>query len=551
MYKKLSLLLSTVLVISMFLTGCGGGSKATDNSGDNRKLAADQILRVSINDEPTSMDPAHYRDDLTGNIIYAVNEPLLRISNDEKGWEPGIATDYKVSDDKLTYTFMLRKDAKFADGNPIKAEDVVYSYRRIIDPKTASRKAFDFYFIKNGEAVNKGKMPVEQYGVKALDDYTVEISLEKPLDYFISLLTLTSFGVVEKSAVEQFGEYYGTEAEKTMSSGPFKIESWKHDSMVVLAKNENYWDAKNVTLNRIEINIVKDSNTLIGMYKTGQLDYMDVGADYLNEFKNTPEFKSLPTASVSFIEFNPNKDFLNNIKIRQALALTINRKLYVENILKNGDTPAYGLVPPGIKGKNGGEFREQNGNLFSDSGVDPANNDKAKKLLDEGLKEIGKTKDELNKYLKMHCIDSPNHKRLAQAIQQMWKENLGVNVQLVPLQVKMLIPILEKADFQILIGGGRLAPVNDPSDFIDFVYNENKWNDAEYKKLIEKSRETVGDERMDYLMKAEKMLVENAVFVPQNFKTSNYVIRKGVDGFRRYGSGVMFDYKHVKIYEEN
>lgn len=570
MSKKIAWLLIITLLFSLSFVGCSkneekastnnqsnvensGANTKTDNgsqqqSSDAKKIASEQVFRYNITGEPTILDPAHYRDSMTGNIIYAIYEPLLRVSPNDKGWEPGLAKDFKVSEDNLVYTFTLRKDAKWEDGTSITAKDVECSYRRIVDPATASRKAFDFYFIKNGEAVNKGEMAVEEYGVKSINDYTVEITLEKPLDYFINLITQPSFGVVHKATTEEHGEYYGTETEKTMASGPFKVQEWAHDSKVILVKNENYWDAENVSLENIEISMATDSNTIVGLYKTDQLDYMDVQTDYLKEFKNTPEFNRQSNTSVKFVEFNPNKEFLNNLKIRKALALTVDRKIFVEKVLANGDLPAYGLVPPEIRGKDNGEFREQNGDLIIDVGEDPSVVEEAKKLFEEGLAEIGKTKEDFAQ-VEMLCIDSANHKRLAQAIQQMWKKNLEVEVKLVPLQIKMLIPILESGDFQILIGGGRKAPINDPADFIDFIYNEGKWDNEEYKELIEKSRETVGNERMDYLMKAEKAVMEYAIFIPQNFQTANYVVRKGVEGLRRYPVGVTFDWKYIKIYE--
>lgn len=547
--KRLTCLLVAVASTTMLLSGCGGNKDAGAGSGSGeKKLASEQIFKINLS-EPTTIDPAHYRDDNTGMLVASINEPLIRDSKDEKGWEPGLATDFKASDDFLKYTFNLRKDAKWEDGTPITAKDVEYSYKRIVDPATASRKAFDFYFIKNGEAVNKGKMSVDEYGVKAIDDYTVEITLEKPLDYFVELMKTPSFGVVQKAAVEANKDLYGTGTGKLVASGPFKLKDWQHDSKVILEKNENYWDAANVTLNTIEVSMIKDGNTTVGKFKTGDLDFMDVSPDFKAEFEGKPEYVSMPRASVQFIEFNPNKAYLNNLNIRQALSMTINRDVYVNNILKNGSKPAYGLVPFGIKGKDGGDFREQAGNVIHDISEKPEYGEEAKKLLDKGLQEIGKTKEDMTKELTMHCIDNAGAKRLAQAIQQMWKENLGVEVSLIPLQTKMLMPILEGQTFDIVVGGGRVAPVNDPADFIDFVYNEGKWDNKEFKDLIEKSREAVGDERMDYLMKAEKVLLDNAVFIPQNFSGQNFITQPGIDGLRVYPANTRLDFKYIKVYD--
>ncbi len=524
--------LMLVLIVTMFAV--------------NAPAADDNVFKINIPQEPSILDPAHFRDDNATSIIYAIHEPLFRVAKDSRDWEPGLATDFTVSDDRLVYTIHLRKDAVWEDGTPITAEDVVYSLRRGVDPKVASEKAFDYYDIKNGEAVNKGELPLEEYGVKAIDDATIEITLERPIDFFIDLLKRPGFAPVQKAAGERLKDLYGTDVGKVVASGPFKLKSWEHDATIVLEKNDAYWDAQNVSLDGVLITLAKDANAITGLYKTGELDFMIVDTDFLPEFKDSPEFHSIPLVRVSFIEFNPNKEFLNNIKIREALSIAFNRKIYVENVLANGALPAYGMIPPGIKGKDGGDFREQAGNLVTDMALDPSAAERARKLLEEGLQELGKTREDMAQGLEMYCVDRPSSKKLAQAIQHMWRKTLNVEIKVVPMQVKMLIPLLMNGGFQMVVGGGRTGVTTDPSYFIDFIYYEGKWDDPVYTDFITKSFETTGDERIDYLMKAEKYVLDQFVFIPQNFPVANYVLKENIEGFRRPVIGIQYDFKYIQ-----
>lgn len=538
--RKLLFIMLCILVISVVPVLAKG-------QGEELVQDMEQVFRINIDQEPQILDPIHFRDDKATSIIYALHEPLLRASVSDNGWEPGLAVGYEVNEERTVYTFNLRESALWEDGTEITAEDVVDSFRAAVDPKVASEKSFDYYDILNAEAIVNGEMGVEALGVEAVDDYTVKFMLNRPVDFFIDLIKSAGFCPVQKSARETFQDLYGTDTGRIVASGPFKLERWEHDAEIVLVKNENYWDADNVSLDRIKISLAKDSNAVLGMYKTEQLDFMEVQADFLSQFRDSPAFHALPIARVSFIEFNPNKEFLDNIKIREALSIAFNRKDYVEKVLATGDLPAYGMIPPGIRGKDNGDFREQAGDLVVDMASDPNAAARANILLEEGLKEIGKTKKQMEQGLKMLCVDSPKSKKLAQAIQQMWAQTLDVSLKVVPMQVKMLIPLLMNGEFQMVVGGGRTGVTEDPAYFIDFIYHEGKWDDPVYTDLMEKSFVSSGNERIDYLMQAEEYVLEKYVFIPQNYNVANYLVRENVTGFRRFATGVQFDFKHITV----
>lgn len=547
--KALSFILILAMLASLLLVGCSSSSETVAPSESEEPEAApvEQVFRINIPQEPQILDPFQFRDDHSTSLVYALHEPLFRISDNEKGYEPGLATDFTMSEDAKTYTVKLREDAKWQDGTPISAEDVVYSFKRAVDPNFGSEKAFDYYVIENAEAIVSGEKSIDELGVKATGDYTVEFKLTSPMDYFINYLVMPGFAPIQVAAGEEYKDLYGTEVDKIVSSGPFVITDWQHDATITLEKNDNYWDSENVSLERVDVSLILDSNTVASMYKVGDLDFMNLGADYIPMYKDDPGFEVLSHVRVSFIEFNPKIEYLNNIKIREALSLTFDRIAYVEKVLQTGDLPAYGLIPPGMTGLDGGDFREQAGDLVSDMGNDSEAIAKAQKLLEEGLSELGKTKEDMEEFLEVLCVDSPGAKKNAQAIQQMWAQNLDLNLTVTPLQVKMLIPMLMDGSFHCVVGGGRTAQTPDPAYMVDFIYHEGKWDDPVYIELMEKSFTQTGDERIKTLMEVEKYVLDKFVFIPQEFGMGSSVIKENIEEFKMYTLTLKYDFKYIKV----
>lgn len=559
--RSISILMVLMLVLSTMLVGCNSNDEATNNNepvanSENNsteteevQVAPDveQVFRINIGQEPQILDPFQFRDDMSTSLIYALHEPLFRISDNADGYEPGLATSFEANTDNTVYTVKLRENAKWQDGSDITADDVVYSFRRAVDPAFGSEKAFDYYVIDGAEEVVNGEVAVDTLGVKKVDDYTVEFTLDKPMDYFIHFMVMPGFAPIQEEAGEEYKDIYGTNPDKIVSSGPFVITDWAHDATITLEKNANYWDADSVTLEKVEVSLILDGNTIASMYGVGDLDYMEVGADYIPLFKDDPGFDVRSQVRVSFIEFNPNIEFLNNIKIREALSLTFDRIAYVEHVLQSGDMPAYGLIPPGMTGLTGGDFRNQAGDQVQDMGNDPQAIERAKTLLNEGLAELGKSKEDMEAFIEVLCVDSPGAKKNAQAIQQMWAENLGLNLTVTPMQVKMLIPMLMDGTFHCVVGGGRTAQTPDPAYMVDFIYYEGKWDDPVYTEMMEKAFEQVGDERIQTLMAIESYVLDKYVFIPQQFGMASSVIQDNIAGFKTYPLTLQYDFKYVKI----
>ena len=554
-FKKL-LSLALALIMILALVACGGdpanntttnnntGNQTDDTDSGEEKLAAEQVFGFFLNNEPENLDPWVNNNGEASQIIAAIHEPMLR-RDSEGGWIPGLMTDYQTNEDHTVHTLTLREGAKWSDGTDITVEDIVYSYQRALDPELGSAIAYRYFPILNAEAFYKGEVGADELGVKAVDDKTIEITTAEPCDFFVDMMTSVGFAPIQKAAGEKYGDLYGTDVDKVVSSGPFVLTEWTHKNSMVLEKNENYWDAENVKLERVDVTITADTNTLTGMYQSGELGVMRVSNDMLDVYAG----ENIVTNSrmkVTFIEFNPNNEFLSNKNIREAFSIAFNRTLMAEQIMGNGDLAAYGLVPPGVLGLDGGDFREQAGNVVTDAN-DPAEIEHAQELLQTGLDELGKTVEDLQNGFSIQCLSGGQTQ--AQAIQNMWKTNLGVEMPVSVLDMNVLLPMLMEGTFDCVIGGGQDSDYRDPQGFMQFIYDEGKWDNEEFRSLVELAHTQVGNERIQTWMDIEKMVLENFIYIPQLYAENNWAVAQNVRGVEIYNYGYEIDFKNVYIVE--
>lgn len=568
--KKRVLSLLLVLAMALALVACGGNNNAGNNSTDNsagnnqstndstssdspattpsedpdaEQLADEQVFSYYTGSEPSTLDPWVNASGAATIISNAIHEPMLRAAGAGQ-WEPGLCTNYEMSEDGTVHTLTLRADAKWQDGTPITAEDILNSYLRVLDAELGASTAYRYFEIKNAEEYYLGEVGVEDLGIKIVDEQTIEFTTKQPCDYFVDLMTENAFAPIQTAAAEANGELYGTDVDKLVASGPFKLVEWTHNNSMVLEKNENYWDAENVKLERLEIVITSDANTIMGMYETGELSLFKVPNDMLAQYEDDPTRVTNSLLKVTFIEFNPRNEFLANKNIREAFSIAFNRQIFAEQVMGNGKLAAYGLVPYGVEGLNGGDFREQAGAIVSDAS-DPAAIERAKELLATGLQELGKTVEELQEGFSIQCLESG--KVQAQAIQNMWKTNLGVEMPVSTLDIGVLLPMLMEGTFDCVIGGGQDASYPDPKAFMNFIYEEGKWDDPEYLALMEKVQTQLGDERTQTWMDIEKLVLENFIYIPQVYAENNWVFQEGIRGVKLFNYGAEFDFKDVYI----
>lgn len=532
------------------------------------------VLRTIIGGNPTILDPIMFRDANANAIIAATHEPLVRFDDTGMGYEPGLAETVEPNEDFTVWTFTLREGLVWSDGTPITADDVVYSFQRPLNPEMASPNVNDFFMIKNARAIYESRtsedaeeLSYDELGVVALDEHTVEFTLEGPVEYFIDYIRTPVFTPVQRALAEELGELYGTDYDQIVCSGPFILTSWEQEVLLTLEKNDLYWDADTVKVDVVEANLIKDANTMLSMYDTGEIDFMQVSQEIANSgrYENVQELRKLGT---QIIQFNSHEEidgvelnYFKNAKIREALALTFDREAFVNDVVKQPKGAAYGIVPYGMRGKDGGDFREQQGDLVYDMSNFPGGEfdgktyeagkegaiARAKDLFAEGLEELGRTKEQFEQEAEFVLPNSPATVTNCEAMQAMWRQYLDVNVMMKPLEMANLMPYILSGTYQALIGGGPTGTTYDPGEFLGFIYNENQWESNEYRELWERMLGATGDERMDLIMEAEKMACDAYLYIPTTFRYLNYVQRENVVGLRQFSVGLEYDYKYVEI----
>jgi oligopeptide transport system substrate-binding protein len=496
-------------VLSMvFLAACGGGSDA------GGELADKQVLTIgNVASEPPGVDPMKAQDSQSGLLVNQLMVGLVNVDKEGKA-HPALATKWESNKEQTEFTFHLR-DAKWSNGDPVTAHDFEYAWKRMLDPKNAAVYAYQLFYLKNGEKYNAGKAKAEDVGVKAVDDKTLKVTLERPTPYFVNLTNFYALLPVPKKVVEK-NKDWATEAKTFVCNGPFKLKSWEHDSKMVLEKNPNYYDAKKVKLDQINVPFVKDQKTGWQMFKAGELDFGDkniIPLDLVSSLLKTKEVTAPKQIASYGVEFNTKKKPFNNKKIRQAFSLAIDRDSLVKNVTQSGQAPANGWVPWGMYNpvtKN--EWVKEHGKY-----IDPKPQvNKAKKLLQEGLKEEGLKKMPEVTYI--YNTDD-GHKKIAEALQQMWKKNLGVDVKVNNMEWKVFLEKKHSGDFDFS-RTGWLPDYNDPMTFLDMYQtgsgqNDPKFSNKKYDELLNKAKNT-GDQkvRFDAMHKAEDILMDELPVAP-------------------------------------
>lgn len=524
------------------LTGCSTSqgtaqSTETTQAGESTN-AKPMVLHWSINSEPPSLDPGIAVDADSFDMIYAAFEGLT--SYDLQGeLTNATAESFTHSPDFTQYTFKIRQDAKWSNGDPVTAHDFVYAIKRNLDPKTASEYAYQLYYIKGGEEYNTGKGSADDVGVKALDDHTVEFTLKSPTPFFRELTFFPTLFPLHQKTVES-NPQWAAEAATIVGNGPFIMEEWEHKVKIAFVKNENYWDKENVKLDRLEISMIDDNNTAFSMFENGDLDWGGYPAstlppDAIQALKDAGTLMVASNPGTQSVVFNTTKPPFSNQKIRQAFAYAIDRQAIIDNILQTGVPAAYGWVPSSMGLKPEGFFKE-----------DPQ---KAKQLLEEGMKELGLTTFPSVTY----TFDTTDmNKKVAEALQDQWKQTLGVDVKLYTAELKVYRDMRSQANFD-MIRFQWGADFNDPINFLEMFRdktggnNHPDWENPKFKELIDQSyAEPDPEKRKQILLEAETILMDEMPLAPINFRGNPYVKNDKVKDFVIFPlGGAYFKYASV------
>ncbi|WP_110928148.1 peptide ABC transporter substrate-binding protein [Bacillus massiliglaciei] len=506
-------LVRMLMLVTAAVVAAGCSSKGSSGNSSDVK----QEITVNALSEPPDLDPALATDTTSGWVLDHVFEGLY--TKDEEG-KPvlGAASKAEVSEDGKTYTFTIRDDAKWSDGTNVTAGDFEYAWKRVLNPDTGSSFAFYMYYLKGAEAYNKGKGSAEEVGVTAKDNKTLVVELEAPLGYFDELLTMWTFYPVKQELVEE-NKGWAAGADTYVSNGPFKLTKWEHDSEAVIEKNENYWDRNAVNLNKVTYKMVNDASTYYQMFKTNELDLIQtLPTDVIDQEKDSKEYNEVPYFGTYMYMFNVEKEPFTNEKIRRAFTLAVDRESLTKNITKAGETPAYAFVPQGVETPNG-DFRETGGAYFEEDAA------KAKQLLAEGMKEEGWT--ELPQVSILYNT-AENNKKVAEAVQAMYKENLGVDVKLENQEWKTYLDTTKQGNFQ-MARMGWIGVLVDPVVILDYYLgdspnNRTNWVNEKYDNLIAEAKvEQDKEKRYELLHQAEAVLMEDLPFNPIYHYTNTYL----------------------------
>lgn len=544
MKKKVSYFLSLSVAVSMLLTACNADK---DNKKETAKpeKAVPQVLNLLGGAELPGLDSGTTTDAESFNVLANVMEGLNVLGEGDEV-QPGIAESVDVSEDKLTYTYHLR-DAKWSNGDAVTAGDFEYAWKRAADPKTAGEYAFMMNSLLNGEEVTTGKKPVDQLGVKAIDEKTLEVKLSKAIPYFDSLVTFPTFLPLNKTFVESQGKEYALEADKLIYNGPFELSEWKHNTSYQLKKNPDYYAADDVKLEEINFNIVLDEQPRVNLYERGEVDRVGLSAEFVDKFRNDPNFASTLEPTVFFLRVNEAKNpALKNVNIRQALNKAFDREAITSVILNNGSVPLTGLVPANFLKVNGEDFRKAAGDLVT------KDLEAAKTHWETGLKEIGKKEVTLE----LLGSDSDVNKKISEYLQGELQKNLpGLKVSIKAVPFAQKLDLETAKDYDISFGGWG-PDYQDPMTYLDMfitssAFNQMSFSNAEYDKLIGQAGGeflTNTEERDKAFLAAEKILVQDqAAILPIYQRAVAYVQQPYVKGLIEHNFGADFTYKNVTI----
>ncbi|MBX9136764.1 MULTISPECIES: peptide ABC transporter substrate-binding protein [unclassified Clostridium] len=534
--KKLCAVLMAATISTSLFIGCGSDDKSTGTSGSGSTATTNQDLVFNLGEDPETIDPTLNTSSGAGTIIVNAFEGLMVLDENEQPKE-AVAESMEVSEDGLVYTFKLREDAKWSDGEPVVADNFKYSWLRALDKATAAEYSYQLYYIKNAEKFYNGEVSADEVGINVIDEHTLEVTLESPTSYFPQLLAFPTYAPLREDIVTADPEGWATKVDTYISNGPFKLVKWDMKDQLVFERNENYWDASNVKLDTLTFKLVTDETTAYSELRAGNFDIVNsVPSNEIEPGKEEGLVQVVPKLGTYFFAANVGKQdtlsadvkkALGNKLVRQALNLVIDRQEIIDNVGKAEQIPAYSFVPQGIFNEDGSEFSDKE--YYDPTDMD-GNIEKAKELLKEAGYENG---EGLPTFELMYNSEG-QHKDICQIIQQNWNE-IGVNVELTNQEWAVFLNTRQQGDYQIS-RHGWIGDYVDPMTFLDMWVtgggnNDCGFSNAEYDKLVSDAKvETDAAKRIEMLRKAEDILMDEMPIFPIYYYTTVMAWNDNVKG---------------------
>ena len=546
--KILSVILAAALTCSM-VVGCGSSKETAKD--DKAATSGSDGFNVTVNfaSEPMTMDPALNSTVDGGVMANHLFEGLMKwqdtgeeadgsdgtVDNAELTYGQAESYDKVENEDgTVTYTFHLRDGIKWSDGKDVTAGDFEYAWKRLVDPATAADYSYMLDSVVNANEIIAGEKDASELAAKAVDDKTFEVTITTDVPYFEEICAFPATMPVRQDIIEEKGDQWTFDPSTYISNGSYKLTEWTHNSQIVMAKNENYYDYENLGPDTITFKLMDDSNAMLSGFKSGELDFIqDAPQAELPSLIASGDMKILNYLGTYYVCFQTQKAPFDNPKVREAFTLAVDRTYIVNKVTQSGQVEAGGYVPSGISDADGGDFRAEGGDYYKPTDADyEANCEKARQLL----AEAGYPNGEGFPVVEYLYNTSDAHKAVAEALQNMWEQELGVTVTLNNQEWAAFLQTRKDGDYSIA-RNGWISDYNDPISFLDMWMTGGGNNDAqyanpEYDNIIKQAKATSdATERMKLLHQAEDILVgQDYVVNPLYFYTQKYMLADGIEG---------------------
>ncbi len=555
MKKSLVMFLALTMLLATVVSGCGKKEPVTDGTNteaENNTNTENQndefAIDVSVGPEPETLDPTKNTAVDGGTYVNHTFEGLMKLDSEGNIVEAA-AESYEVSEDGLVYTFKIRGDAKWSDGTDLTADSFVYSWQRLVDPTTASDYNYMIDMVKNANEIMAGTLDKSELGVKAIDAKTFEVTLAVATPYFLEIAAFPTTYPLREDIVSANPDTWFQDPSTYIGNGPYVVDSWEHQSMIVMKKNANYYGVNELGPDTINFHLMEDKNTILASFENGEILLGDdLPSEEIERMTNNGLFIEGQLGTY-FLCLNVKDEVLKDAKVRKALSLAIDRNYLVESVAKGGQQPADTFVATGLSDVDAAtEFHEVAEKWYS---VDPADYEanvaEAKQLLADAGFANGEG------FPTIELMINPGHESIAEAVIYMWQQELGVNATISSQDWAVFIDTRNSGDYQVA-RHGWLADYNDPISFLDMWVtgggnNDAQYSNKEYDDLIAKVKASSDrSERIDLMHKAEAILAKDMPIIPIYFYTDLYLKSDKLQGF--YSSPLGFKYfMHTSVAE--
>lgn len=549
--------MSTLLVLSVFLAACGSDKKDEGSKDEGKESAGDvaQVLNLIESAEIPSVDSSVAQDAVGFNVLNNIMEGLYRLDQDDLAVPAMADGEAEISEDGLTYTFKIR-DAEWSNGTPVTAHDFVYAWERAVAPETGS--PYGPYLmagmVKNATEIGEGTKELSDLGITAEDDKTLVIELERPVTYFLSLMAFGTFYPLNEEFVTEQGDKYASSSDTMIYNGPFELSDWDGIGNWQYLKNENYWDADTVSIEEINVDVVKETSTAVQLYEQGKKDRVTLSSEYAKQYADHEDLISEIETSVFYFKLNQERDgeatVLANENIRKAIARAFNKEELADVLLANGSVAANFLVPQEFTfDEDGKDYRE-----YSDDYA-VYNVEEAKEFWDKGLDELGTEAVEIE----ILGGDTENAKQQQEWFKSELEKNLpGLTIKLKEVPFSARLDLDDNSDYDIQSAGWG-ADFQDPISFLELFItgspqNKMNYSNQEYDDLIESTKTTLANDpvgRWEAFAKAEKILLEDdAGLIPTYQRGRRVLMNPAVKDLATHPFGGDYSYKWAYIADE-